>query len=86
MEEILAGELRPQRLNTLLLMMFAATALLLAVIGVYGVISYLVTRRTHEIGVRVALGARSGDVAGLVLRESLLLTGGAVAAGLLAAA
>ena len=86
MEQILAHELRPQRLNTLLLMMFAATALLLAVIGVYGVISYLVTRRTHEIGVRVALGANSGDVAELVLRESLLLTSGALVFGLGAAA
>ncbi|HEX6069851.1 MAG TPA: ABC transporter permease [Longimicrobiaceae bacterium] len=86
MEEILAGELRPQRLNTLLLILLAGAALLLAIVGVYGVISFLVTRRTHEIGVRVALGARAADVARLVMRESLVLTASAVGVGLAVAA
>jgi predicted permease len=85
MEQILSDQLSSQRLITLLLVLFAGTALLLAIVGVFGVISYLVTQRTQEIGIRMALGARATDVAGMVLRESMLLTGGAVVAGLLAA-
>jgi putative ABC transport system permease protein len=68
-----------------LLLVFAAIAMLLATIGVYGVVSYSMSQRTQEIGIRVALGAGAGDVSRLVLREGLLLGGLGVAVGLAAA-
>jgi ABC-type antimicrobial peptide transport system permease subunit len=68
-----------------LLLIFAGIAVVLATIGVYGVVSYSVSQRTQEIGIRVALGARAGDVSRLVLREGLLLGGLGVAVGLAAA-
>ena len=69
------------RLNTTLLSMFAAVALILAVIGIYGVISYSVAQRTQEIGVRMALGAAQGDVLRLILREGTGLAVAGVALG-----
>jgi putative ABC transport system permease protein len=73
------------RSNTTLLSIFGAVSLLLAAIGVYGVLSYSVTQRTSELGIRIALGARTSDVAGLVLRQGMLLSVAGLAAGALGA-
>ncbi|MDQ5837106.1 MAG: ABC transporter permease, partial [Acidobacteriota bacterium] len=74
MDERLAESVSPQRLTTLLVVAFAALAMTLAGVGIYGVISYSVAQRTHEIGIRLALGAQKGDVLRLILRQGLLLT------------
>ncbi len=69
-------------LYTMLLGIFAGVALFLATVGIYGVISYSVNQRTHEIGTRVALGARQGDVLKLVLGRGVILTLSGLAIGL----
>lgn len=69
------------RLRTLLLSIFGAIALVLAAVGIFGVISYSVSRRTQELGVRMALGAQPGSVARLVLRETMVLTLAGIAIG-----
>ena len=85
MTEVLARGLARQRLAATVMAAFAALALLLAVVGIYGVLAYLVGRRTHEIGIRMALGARARDVRALVVRESLLVSVLGLAAGIVAA-
>jgi predicted permease len=82
MEERLEDATASQRFQLMLIGAFAGLALVLAAAGVYGVMSYLVTRRTRELGIRIALGARREDVMWHVLRENLMLVLVAVAAGL----
>jgi putative ABC transport system permease protein len=85
MESWLSDSVARARFNTLLLTVFAAVAMILAAVGIYGVVSYNVTMRTHEIGLRMALGAQPGDVLGLMVRQGLVLTVGGVVIGLGAA-
>ncbi|HKC62235.1 MAG TPA: ABC transporter permease, partial [Pyrinomonadaceae bacterium] len=73
MEELIADSVAQQRLYTLLLATFACVALTLASVGIYGVLSYSVSQRTQEIGVRMALGAQAGDIYRMILGQSLFL-------------
>jgi putative ABC transport system permease protein len=86
LEDVVARSLSEPRFQTVLLGAFGSTALLLAALGIFGVMSYAVARRTREFGIRVALGAAPGDVRRMVLRQALVLAVSGVGAGLLGAA
>jgi putative ABC transport system permease protein len=86
LEDRVSAAIAPRRFQAALLSTFAALALVLAIVGAYGVLSYAVTERTHEIGVRIALGARRADVLQMVIGRATRLAVAGVAAGLLASA
>ncbi len=82
MEQLLRLSVSQPRFDTMLLALFAAIALLLAAVGIYGLIAYSVAQRTHEIGVRMALGASQADVIRMVVRQGALLAAIGIACGL----
>lgn len=85
LEELVGTSVAPRRFNMLLLGIFASVALVLAAIGLYGVMSYSVSWRTHEIGIRMALGAKGADVLRLVVKQGMSMTLIGVALGLIGA-
>jgi len=84
MNDRLSKAVAQPRFRTILIALFAAVALMLACLGIYGVISYSVTLRTHEIGIRMALGAQTGDVLRMVIRQAVVLAVIGVTLGLAA--
>jgi len=85
MDEIVSAAVARQRFSTMLLGIFATLALVLAAVGIYGVMSYTVAQRTREIGIRLALGAQRGDVLRLTMGQALKLVSMGVGIGLIAA-
>jgi predicted permease len=86
MEQVVAASMEGRRFSMLLLGIFASLALLLAAVGIYGVVSYSIARRTHEIGIRMALGARPRDVLRVVVAQAMTPALAGVALGLAASA
>ena len=84
-QQVFSASLESRRFNLLLVGVFAGTALLLAAVGIYGVTAYWVTRRTHEFGIRMAIGAQKGDVLSLVVRQGFKVALMGVVAGIVAA-
>jgi ABC-type antimicrobial peptide transport system permease subunit len=85
MEQLLAASVARTRFNALLLALFAGLALILASVGIYGVMAYSVVQRTREIGIRIALGAQARDVVRMIVGQGMILTLIGVGLGLVAA-
>lgn len=85
MDQLVSGSVSQRRFNMMLLGIFAVVALIVALVGIYGVISYVVTSRMHEIGVRFAMGAARGQILWLFLRQTLTMVSLGIAVGLIAA-
>jgi ABC-type antimicrobial peptide transport system permease subunit len=85
MTQRIHDSLARQRFSTAMLAVFAGFAMLLGGVGIYGVMSYLVTQGTHDLGIRIALGASRGSILGMVVRQGMSLAGTGIAAGLLGA-
>ena len=85
MDHIVSEAVTQPRFNLVLLGLFSGIALLLSAAGIYGVTAYSVTQRTHEFGIRMALGAQVGDVLRMIIRQGMLLISVGIAIGLLAA-
>jgi putative ABC transport system permease protein len=81
LEQVISDSVAERRLTMMMLAIFAAAALILAAVGIYGVIAYSVTQRTQEIGIRMALGARRNDVLKMVVGQAMALTGAGILIG-----
>jgi ABC-type antimicrobial peptide transport system permease subunit len=84
MEQLASSSLDQQRFLLFLFAIYSGVALLLACVGIYGVIAYLMSQRVPEIGVRMAMGAKPSDIVGLVLRQSFVIVLGGIGVGILA--